>query len=130
MSAPWWSISLAPSVSSSASMRPTPGASLIHTAAADHSPRTSGVSPTSATRRLRVGQQCGEHLLGVLPLLGEVLLGEGEAGGGGLAGMVADGRDLLGQVEERAVGVGADLQVGAALALVHQAVHVAQQREA
>ena len=48
MSEPWASISLLPSVISSATMRPTPAASLIHTAAADHSPATSGVSPTRA----------------------------------------------------------------------------------
>ena len=48
MSEPWASISLLPSVISSATMRPTPAASLIHTAAADHRPATSGVSPTRA----------------------------------------------------------------------------------
>ena len=39
------SISEWPWVIHSATARPTPGPSLIHTAAADQSPRTSGVSP-------------------------------------------------------------------------------------
>ena len=47
MSAPWTSISDSPSTIHSASARPTPGPSLTQTAAADHSPPTSGVSPSS-----------------------------------------------------------------------------------
>ena len=44
----WWgSISGTPCVIHSASSRPAPGPSLIHTAAADHRLRTSGVSPSS-----------------------------------------------------------------------------------
>ena len=44
----WWrSISGKPWVIHSASARPTPGPSLIHTAAADHRPSTSGVSPST-----------------------------------------------------------------------------------
>ena len=45
MSDAWRSISGSPRTIHSATARPTPGPSLIHTAAADHSPRTSGVSP-------------------------------------------------------------------------------------
>ena len=47
MSEAWAAISESPSSISSATVLPTPGPSLIQTAAADHRPRTSGVSPTS-----------------------------------------------------------------------------------
>ena len=63
-------------------------------------------------------------------LRGEVLFGEGEAGGAGLAGMVPDRRDLARVVQQGPMCVGADLEVRTALALVHEVVHVAQQREA
>jgi hypothetical protein len=47
MSDDWRSISDSPRVIHSATARPTPGPSFTHTAAADHSPLTSGVSPSS-----------------------------------------------------------------------------------
>ena len=80
--------------------------------------------------RGRIGQELGEHLLRLLHLEREVVLREGEAGRGGLSGVVSDRRDLLRAVQQGTVRIGADLEVGPPLALVHQAVHVAQQREA
>jgi len=47
MSEEWGSISGHPSVIHSATVRPNPGPSFTQIAATDHSPRTSGVSPTS-----------------------------------------------------------------------------------
>ena len=49
MSDDWRSISDSPDVIHSATARPTPGPSLTHTAAADHRPFTSGVSPSSGS---------------------------------------------------------------------------------
>ena len=49
MSDDWRSISDSPCVIHSATALPTPGPSLTHTAAADHRPLTSGVSPSSGS---------------------------------------------------------------------------------
>ena len=70
-----------------------------------------------------VADDLGHELECVLVLIGEVLRGEGELGGGE-RGLGVRG-DVLCVVEDRAVGVGADLQARAVLALVHVGVHVA-----
>ena len=70
-----------------------------------------------------IADDLGHELECVLILIGEVLRGEGELGGGE-RGLGVRG-DVLCVVEDRAVGVGADLQARAVLALVHVGVHVA-----
>ena len=73
--------------------------------------------------RVLVADDLGHELECVLILIGEVLRGEGEFGGGE-RGLSVRG-DVLCVVKDRAVGVGADLQARAVLALVHVGVHVA-----
>jgi hypothetical protein len=62
----------------------------------------------------------------VLHLLREVVLGERQLGGG--ERRLLDRGDLVRVVQDRAVGVGADLEAAAVLALVHAHVHVADDR--
>ena len=136
------SISGSPSTIHSASARPTPGPSLTHTAAADQRPRTSGVSP-------RIGRPSGvsesRPLIAYLmptdssPTISgisssacsiccdEVVLGERQLGR--RQRRLLDRGDLVGVVQDRAVGVRADLEPAAVLALVHVRVHVAHDRE-
>ncbi len=73
-----------------------------------------------------VAQQFGHQLEGVLELGVEVVLGERHLGR--REGRLLDRGDLPGLDDDRAVGVGADLQVAAVLALVHVGVHVAHDR--
>ena len=126
----------------SATDLPTPGPSFTHTAAVDQRPFTSG---SLAEDRHPVGRQRDEpvdrvlhpdrlvaddlrhQLERVLHLIGEVRLRERELGRG--ERRLLDRRDLLRVVEDRAVGVGADLEADAVLALVHEHVHVAHDRE-
>ena len=72
-------------------------------------------------------EQLGHQLVGLLELGVEVVVGEGHLGRRELG--LLDRGDVLGLVEDRAVGVGADLHVGAVLALVAEGVHVADDRE-
>ena len=72
-------------------------------------------------------EELGHQLVGLLELGVEVVGGEGHLGRRELRLLV--GGDVLGLVEDRAVGVGADLHVGAVLALVAEGVHVAHDRE-
>ena len=136
------SISDSPFTIHSASALPTPGPSLTHTAAADQRPFTSGVSPSSGrpsgvseSRPLiaylmpdrLVVQHLRDQLERVLHLLREVVLRERQLGR--RERRLLDGRDLLGVVEDRPVGVRADLEPAPVLALVHVRVHVADDRE-
>ena len=73
-----------------------------------------------------IANDVGHELQRVLILLGEVIGGERKLGGGE-RGLGVRG-DVLGVVEDRAMGVGADLQACAVLALVHVGVHVADDR--
>ena len=131
-----------PSTIHSATDLPTPGPSFTHTAAADQSPFTSG---SLAEDRHPVGRQgdepvdrvlhadglvaddLGHQLERVLHLSGEVGLRERELRRRQRG--LLDRRDLLRVVEDRAVGVRADLEADAVLALVHEHVHVAHDRE-
>ena len=63
----------------------------------------------------------------ILHLLVEVGLGERQLGG--REGRLLDRGDLLRVVQDRPVRVGADLEADAVLALVHERVHVAHDRE-
>ena len=74
-----------------------------------------------------VVQHLGNQLERVLHLLLEVLLRERQLGRRERRLLVR--RDLLGVVEDRAVGVRADLEPAPVLALVHVRVHVADDRE-
>ena len=118
-----------------------PGPSLIQTAATDHRPLTSGVSPrtgmpsgVSESRPLMayliadalVAEDVGHQLERLLHLQVEVVLGERQLGGRQRRRL--DRGDVVGVVQDRPVGVGADLQAGAVLALVHVGVHVADDR--
>ena len=73
------------------------------------------------------GQDLGDQLARVLHLHVEVLGGERQLGGGEL-GLLERG-DLVGGHQDRPVRVGADLHVAAVLPLVHERVHVADDRE-
>ncbi len=147
----WWkramslwlmSISEWPWVIHSATARPTPGPSLIQTAAARPQPPDLGVSPrigmpSQVSDKQAVDgvadlgtlgpEQVGHQLEGLLELRVEVVLGERHLGRRELG--LLDRGDVLGLVQDRAVGVGADLHVGAVLALVAEGVHVAHDRE-
>ena len=138
----WWtSISGWPWVIHSATARPTPGPSLIHTAAADHSPLTSALAEDRAAvagqrqqavdgvadLRALGAEQLGHQLVGLLELRVEVVGGERHLGRRQLG--LLDRGDVLGLVQDRAVRVGADLHVGAVLPLVAERVHVADDRE-
>ena len=142
MSAPCGSISGSPSVIHSATVFAMPGASLIQMAAADHSPFTSGVSPSSGipsavsdSRPLiawrmptrLVAQDVGHQLERLLELRVEVLLGERQLGR--RQRRLLDRGDVVGVHQDRPVRVRADLHVAAVLALVHVRVHVAHDRE-
>ena len=72
-------------------------------------------------------EQVGHQLEGLLQLRVEVLLGERHLRRRQLG--LLDRGDVLGVPQDRAVGVGADLHVGAVLALVAEGVHVADDRE-
>ena len=72
-------------------------------------------------------EQLGHQLVGLLELGVEVVGGERHLGRRQLG--LLDRGDVLGLVQDRAVGVGADLHVGAVLALVAEGVHVADDRE-
>ena len=75
-----------------------------------------------------VGAERVRHQLeGLLQLRVEVVGGERQLGRRELR--LLDRRDLVGVVQDRAVRVGADLHVGAVLALVAERVHVADDRE-
>ena len=74
-----------------------------------------------------VADDLGHQVERVLHLIGEVRLRERELRRG--ERRLLDRRDLLRVVEDRAVGVGADLEADAVLALVHEHVHVAHDRE-
>ena len=143
MSEPCGSISGSPWVIHSAIALAIPGASLIQIAAADQRPLTSGVSPMIgiAVRRQRqqavdrelhadrfVADDLGEELEGVLELRVEVVLGERQHRRRQRGRR--DRRDVVGVHEDRAVGVRADLEAAAVLALVHVGVHVAHDRVA
>ena len=119
-----------------------PGPSLTQTAAADHSPRDLGRlaqdrQPVRRQREQAVDRVLDAHRLvahdlrhqleRVLHLLHEVVLGEGELGR--RERRLLDRGDLVGVVQDRAVGVRADLEAAAVLALVHVRVHVAHDRE-
>jgi hypothetical protein len=73
-----------------------------------------------------VADDLGHQLERMLHLLLEVGLRERELGGRERGFL--DRRDLLGIVQDRAVRVGADLEAGPVLALVHIRVHVAHDR--
>ena len=72
-------------------------------------------------------EQLGHQLVGLLELRVEVVGGERHLGRRQLG--LLDRGDVLGLVQDRAVRVGADLHVGAVLALVAERVHVADDRE-
>ena len=72
-------------------------------------------------------EQVGHQLVGLLELRVEVVVGERQLGRGQLR--LVDRGDVLGLHQDRAVGVGADLHVGAVLTLVAERVHVAHDRE-
>ena len=74
-----------------------------------------------------VADDLGHQLERVLHLIGEVGLRERELRR--RQRRLLDRRDLLRVVEDRAVRVGADLEADAVLALVHEHVHVAHDRE-
>ncbi len=141
MSEPCGSISGSPSVIHSATVLAIPGASLIQIAATDQRPLTSGVSPRiglpSGVSESRPLIACriptfssprivGDELERLLHLGVEVLLGERQLGRR-QRGRV-DRRDVVGVHQDRPVGVRADLEVAAVLALVHVGVHVADDR--
>ena len=103
------SISDSPWTISSATVLPTPGPSLIQTAAADHSPRTSGVSPSSGipsevtdsrpliayfTPTRLVADDLGHQLERLLHLRLEVVLRERQLGR--RQRRLLDRRDLVG----------------------------------
>ncbi|CAB4760560.1 unannotated protein [freshwater metagenome] len=73
-----------------------------------------------------VADDLGHELERMLVLQVEVVLGERELGG--REGCLGVRGDLVDAVEDRAVGVGADLEAGAVLPLVHVRVHVADDR--
>ena len=136
------SISGSPCTIHSATDLPTPGPSFTHTAAADQSPCTSGVSPSSGSPS-GVSESSpliaylmptdssprisGTSCKRVLELQLEVLLRERQLGR--RERRLLDRRDLVGLVEDRPVRVRADLEPLPVLALVHVRVHVADDRE-
>ena len=141
MSEPCGSISGVPWVIHSAIVLAMPGASLIQIAATDQRPLTSGVSPRIgiavggqreqpvdrvADADPLVAEDVGNELEGLLQLRVEVVLGERQLGRRERRGL--DRRDVVGLHEDRPVGVRADLEVAAVLALVHVRVHVAHDR--
>jgi len=91
--------------------------------------RRQGQQPVDGVAHPGAGpvQDVAEQLERLLHLRVEVLVGERELGGRERGGR--DRRDVVGVDQDRAVRVRPDLQVGAALALVHQRVHVPDDRE-
>ena len=118
-----------------------PGPSLIHTAAADHSPPTSGVSPSigrpsgvSESRPLIAyftPTDSSPTISGISSSASSICWTKSSSGErqlGRRQRRLLDRGDLVGVVEDRPVRVGADLEPAAVLALVHVRVHVAHDR--
>ncbi len=136
------SISGSPWTIHSAMLLPTAGPSLTQTAAADQRPLTSGVSPSSG---MPSGVSAMRPLIAYFtptdssPTISGMSVSASSIWGskssgrerelGRRQGRVLDRGDLLGVMEDRAVGVRADLEADPVLALVHQDVHVPDDRE-